>query len=192
MQYQSDILSLYNQLFKDAYEELTKEAGIFSRMGRFFAAPGRARVAEKGLAQAEQQLGRSERAISDAAHRMAQQDFDIALAQKAQQKAEQQAAQYAKEMEQLGTKPGQLGRYKTLAAGGLGLGGLGLTATPIAYGRGQEAGEAEKRRTRNIAFGAGTAAGLAAPQLIRGLGQIARGVNRTGVYPELEGIGGYQ
>lgn len=192
MRYSANILSLYNQLFKDAHEELTKEAGVFSRIGRFLASPSRARVAEKGLAQAEQQLGRSEKAISDAAHRMAQQDFDIALARKAQQKAEQQAAQYAKEMEQLGAKPGQLGRYKALAAGGLGLGGLGMAAAPLAYGKRREAAEEEKRRTRNIAFGAGTAAGLAAPQLIRGLGQIARGINRTGIYPELEGIGGYQ
>jgi hypothetical protein len=190
MQYQPHILTLYNQLFSDAHNALTKEAGVFSRIGRFFAAPRRARMAERALGQAESQAGRYEQAIEDAAHRMAQQDFDIAAARAAQQKAEQQAARYSKEIQQLGSKPGRLGLYKALGAGGLGLGVLGAASAPFAYGAGREQGEAEKRRIRNIAFGAGTAAGLAAPKLIQGLGQIARGVNYTGIYPELEGIGG--
>jgi hypothetical protein len=191
MQYRPDILTLYGQLFKDAHEEMSKEAGIFSRIGRFFTAPRRARMAEEALAKAEGQAARHEQAISDAAHRMGQMEFDVAASRAAQQKAEQQAAQYAKEMGELGAKPGQLGRYKALAAGGLGLGALGAVGAPLAYGAGKSQGEADKKRTRNIAFGAGAAAGLAAPQLVRGLGQVARGVSRTGLYPELEGVGGY-
>lgn len=191
MQYRPDILSLYGQLFKDAHEELTKEAGIFSRIGRFFTAPGRARRAEAALAKSEGQAGRYEQAIDDAAHRMGGLEYDVAAARAASSKAEQQSAQYAKEMAELGAKPGQLGRYKALAAGGLGLGALGAGGGALAYGAGRSQGEADKRRTRNIAFGAGAATGLAAPQLVRGLGSVARGINRTGLYPELEGMGGY-
>jgi hypothetical protein len=191
MRYRPDILGLYGQLFQDAHGTLTKEAGFFDWLGRVVAKPGRIQRAERGFAQASEQLAAKEKAIQDAAHRMGQMEFDVAAAQAAKQKAEQQAAQYAKEMGELGAKPGQLGRYKALAVGGLGLGALGAGGGALAYGAGKERGEADKRRTRNIAFGAGAAAGLAAPQLVRGLGQVARGVGRTGLYPELEGVGGY-
>ena len=190
MQYRSDILSLYGQLFQDAHGELTKEAGVLNRIGRFFTAPGRARRAEAALAKSEGQASKYEQAIDDAAHRMGGLEHDVAAARSATTKAEEQAAQYAKEMGELGASPGALGRYKALAAGGLGVGALGAGGGALAYGAGKSQGEADKRRTRNIAFGAGTAAGLAAPKLIKGLGSIARGVNRTGLYPELEGLGG--
>lgn len=74
-----------------------------------------------------------------------------------------------------------------MIGGGVGL--AGLAAAPIAYGVGQQRGEGDMKRTRNIAFGAGAATGLAAPHLIRGLGQIARGVGQTGLYPEAGEMG---
>lgn len=191
MRYRSDILSLYGQLFQDAHGALTKEAGVIDWFGRLIAKPGRIQRAEQYASKLEGQAARHQKAIDDAAHRMGQMEFDVAAAQAAKQKAEQQAAQYAKEMGELGASPGALGRYKALAAGGLGVGALGLGGGALAYGAGKQKGEADKRRVRNIAFGAGTAAGLAAPQLVRGLGAVARGVGRTGLYPELEGVGGY-
>ena len=56
---------------------------------------------------------------------------------------------------------------------------------PLAH----SAGEGDKKLTRNLAFGAGAAAGLAAPKLVRGLGHIARGTGQTGAFPELQGYG---
>jgi hypothetical protein len=54
---------------------------------------------------------------------------------------------------------------RRLAVGaGLGLGGLGL------YHYGRSSGEQNARTTRNLAFGGGVAAGLAAPRVIRGIG----------------------
>jgi len=189
MRYRADILTLYDQLFGDASSMLTKEAGVVDWFGRLLAKPGR-------IQRAESQVSRLEQAVKDQAHRQGLAEFDIAASQAAQQRAEQELAKRTKELAQLGAKPGQLGRLKALAAGGALAGGVGLAAAPLAYGSAQRAAEEQRRRTRNIAFGAGAAAGIAAPQVVRGLGRIAQGVGQTGLYPELEGFtpgteGGY-
>lgn len=189
MRYRADILTLYGHLFDDAHSALTKEAGVFDRIGRWLAAPRRARLAEEALAKSEGQVGRLEQAAEDAAHRMALMEHDIAAARAAEQRAQQQATSYAQDIGQLGAAPGQIGRYRALATGGALLGAGGLAAAPLAYSAAQRRGEEQRKRTRNIAFGAGAATGLAAPQLIRGLGQIAQGVGQTGLYPELQGYG---
>jgi hypothetical protein len=75
--------------------------------------------------------------------------------------------------------------------GGAGL-GLGAGGGYLAgKSQGDEEAEKERLRTRNISFGTGLAAGVAAPHLIRGLGQIARGASGTGLFPEFQTIGQY-
>lgn len=189
MRYRSDILALYGQLFDDAHTALTKEAageGLGARfMRRFFSNPRRMAQMEGALGRTQEELaqlsGRHEQVVSDTAHRLQQADFDRRLYQG-------QAERANKELAALGTKPGEVSRLRRNAMIGGGIGLAGLAGAPLAYGVGQQQGEANKKRTRNIAFGAGAAAGLAAPQVIRGLGNIARGVGQTGLYPELQNV----
>jgi len=185
VRYRSDILALYGQLFEDAHAGLTKEAageGMGARfMRRFFSNPRRVQQAEQTAAQAAEQAGLHEQAISDAAHRMGLLESDVARYQGQAQRAN-------KALEAVNATPGGVNRLRTMARIGGGVGVAGLAGAPLAYGVGHQQGEANKKRTRNIAFGAGAAAGLAAPQVIRGLGGIARGVGRTGLYPELENV----
>lgn len=157
---------------------------------------------------AVEQASRHEQAIGDAAHQQGLREFDVAalhgIADKerklrlvgeervrqlgadpnAWQKAEQAAtdAQAATAQAQQRTQ-----QMKNLA---IGTGVAGVAAAPIAYGMAQSNAEDKRKRTRNIAFGAGAAAGLAAPQVIRGLGSLARGAGQTGLFPEVEGFQG--
>jgi hypothetical protein len=186
VRYRPDILALYGQLFGDAHAALTKEAGVADWLARrFYAGPRQVRQYASMAGKAQEELaqlsGRHEQVVSDTAHRLQQADFDRRLYQG-------QAERANKELSALGAKPGEVSslRRKAMIGGGLGL--AGLAGAPLAYGAGQQQGEANKKRTRNIAFGAGAAAGLAAPQVIRGLGNIARGVGQTGLYPELENV----
>lgn len=185
MRYRSDILALYGQLFADAHTALTKEAAgetFLGRLGRrFFSNPRRVQQAEQTAARALEQAGLQEQAVQDAAHRMSLLESDVARYQG-------QATRAEKELAALGTKPGEVSRLRRNAMIGGGIGLAGLAGAPLAYGAGRQQGEANKNRTRNIAFGAGAAAGLAAPQVIRGLGNIARGVGQTGLYPELQNV----
>jgi hypothetical protein len=130
-----------------------------------------------------------EQAVSDAAHRMGLMEADLATSRSAQEQLKRQLAARESEIKRLGTEPGEVTRLRRNAMIGGGLGLAGLAAAPIAYGAGQRRGEGDMKRTRNIAFGAGAATGLAAPHLIRGLGQIARGVGQTGLYPEAGEVG---
>jgi hypothetical protein len=57
---------------------------------------------------------------------------------------------------------------------GIGLGAAGLGAG--AYGLGQHNQAQADKTTRNVAFGAGAAAGLAAPTVLRGIGNTASGL----------------
>lgn len=193
MRYRPNILALYGQLFEDAHAGLLKEAGgegIAARLGRrFFSNPRRVASAEQAAEQAMGQASRSEQAVSDAAHRMGLMEADIATSRSAQEQLKQQLAAREGEIRRLGTEPGEVTRLHRNAMIGGGLGLAGLAAAPIAYGVGQQRGEGDMKRTRNIAFGAGAATGLAAPHLIRGLGQIARGVGQTGLYPEAGEMG---
>jgi hypothetical protein len=110
-------------------------------------------------------------------------------------KAEQQAAQRAESLKRFAEDPDALAKAqqsgKLWKGVGMGAAGLGAVGIPTAAYLGHQKGEAGKKRTRNIAFGAGAAAGLAAPQIVRGLGQIARGAGQTGLFPELQGYGEY-
>lgn len=185
MRYRSDILALYGQLFGDAHAALIKEAageGLAARFGRrFFSNPRRVQQAEQTAARAVEQAGLQEQAVQDAAHRMGLLESDVARYQG-------QASRAEKELAALGTQPGAVSRMRRNATIGGAVGLAGLAGAPLAYGVGQQQGETNKNRTRNIAFGAGAAAGLAAPQVVRGLGNIARGVGQTGLYPELQNV----
>lgn len=189
MHYSADTFALYEGLFKEAHDALIKE-GRVGRIRRFLGRlfdPSAARRAE-GLAE---RVGQQDIAVEELAEQLAKERVDKAIRLR-------EMEGLAKEVETLGAQPGaltaaeqaadkaRLGRNLALGAGGLGV-GVGI---PAAYTLGHGRGEAGKTRTRNIAFGAGAATGLAAPTLIRGLGRIARGASQTGVFPELEGAGG--
>lgn len=196
MRYRPDILTLYGQLFDDTAAMLTKEAGFFDWLGRVMAKPGTVKRMQQEASHLRGEVGRQAKAIEESAHTMGLMEADIAAARAAEQRAQQELAKRTKELGALGAEPGQLGRLKALAAGGALTGAAGLAAAPLAYGAAQRSAEQQRRRTRNLAFGAGAAAGLAAPQLVRGLGRIAQGVGQTGLYPELQGLsvgsgGGY-
>ena len=72
------------------------------------------------------------------------------------------------------------GLHPGALAGAAGLGGLALGAVP-AWLIKSHIDEQERQRTRNRAFGAGMATGVATPKIVRGLFNIA---NRTGFLPE--------
>ena len=67
---------------------------------------------------------------------------------------------------------------KMLLAGGAGA----LTGGGIAHLATRAHDERERQRTRNRAFGAGVAAGVAGPRVVRGLYDIAQ---RNGIIPEM-------
>lgn len=192
MHYSADTFALYEGLFKEAHDALIKE-GRVGRIRQFLGRlldPSAARHAE-GLAE---RLEQAESVLDPVAKQLAGANFDNALNLR-------RIENLAKEVKTLGVNPGALTEAEQAATNAkrgrniaLGVGGVGLgVGVPAAYMAGHGQGSADKTRTRNIAFGAGTAAGLAAPHLIRGLGSIARGAGQTGVFPELEGMdgGGY-
>lgn len=195
MHYADDTFALYDGLFKEAHEALIKEGriGAVRRALSRWLNP----ETERAAATAAEQAMRSDAALGRAAHEAEQAAFDRAMLLQKQE-------QLAKEVEALGQSPGAYsealagrqaaeqaaqrargGRNLALGGGAVAL-GAGL---PAAYTAGRGQGEADKTRTRNVAFGAGAAAGLAAPTLIRGLGHIARGAAQSGAFPELAGAG---
>ena len=195
MHYASDTFALYDDLFKEAHATLVKEG----RVGRIRQALSRwiNPETERALAEASERAATGEAALGRAAHEAEQAAFDRAMLTRQQE-------QLAKEVETLGQRPGayteavaergaaeqaaqRARQFRNLALG-TGAAGMGV-GLPAAYLAGQQRGEKDRTRTRNIAFGAGAAAGLAAPQLIRGLGSIARGAAQTGAFPELAGAG---
>ena len=56
-----------------------------------------------------------------------------------------------------------------VGATGLGAAGLGI---PLAYSAGERVGDEKGKFVRNLAFGGGLLSGLAAPTILKGLGQI--------------------
>lgn len=72
------------------------------------------------------------------------------------------------------------GVHPAALAGAAGLGGIALGAIP-AWLIKSHLDEQERQRTRNRAFGAGVASGVAAPKIVRGLFNIAQ---RSGFLPE--------
>jgi len=82
--------------------------------------------------------------------------------------------------------------------GKLGLGAVAALGIPAAGLGGYMLGrpntdeiEQQRVRSRNIAFGAGAATGLAAPHIIRGLGSLANSVGGQGLYPDMAPGMGY-
>lgn len=205
MHYRPEILSLYADLFEDAHASFQKEAageGMLRRLiNRFHVNPRQLRQAEGTasafedaltstedlLSASQQRQQQLQQAIDDAAARMHGMESDIGGYRKALESAEGDLLKRERELKELGAEPGQLQRLKTMARGGLALGLAGGVGAPIAYGLGRSAGEDERKRTRNIAFGAGAATGLAAPKIIRGLGRIAgnTGQGQTNLYPSM-------
>ena len=72
---------------------------------------------------------------------------------------------------------------KLLIGGGIAGGALGLGAYGYGLHKMHEKREADRIRARNHAFGAGVAAGVAGPRVIRGLYSIAQ---RNGLFPQSE------
>jgi hypothetical protein len=168
--YSPEIFPLYEELFSEAHGHL-KTAGFIQDLLR--SGKNARRVGELG-----ETVARQEAAITGSMDDLLKARIDATAAEKGLGTA-------TKELEQFGAKPGALTsakRGRNLALLGMGGAAAGI---PLAH----SAGEGDKKRTRNLAFGAGAATGLAAPQLVRGLGNIARGVGRTGVFPELQGYG---
>jgi hypothetical protein len=195
MRYADDTFALYEDLFKEAHDALVKEGrigGVRRALSRWLNPE-----TERALAQASEQATRSEAALGHAARKAEDAAFERAMHLRKQE-------QLAREVEALGHSPGaysealagrqaaeqaaQRARSGRNLALGLGATGAGV-GLPVAYMAGQQRGEADKTRLRNVAFGAGAAAGIAAPTLIQGLGRIARGASQTGAFPELSGAG---
>jgi len=181
VKYRPEILSLYGDIFDDTHQALTKEARVpFSKRIVDFLRRGKTlRAAESRAVAGEAAAARKEQAVQDALHRMQQLEFDKKL-------LERQLGTATKE---LGAAPGALSRAQLLRNIGLGGTAVGAAGIPLAYSMGKDTGEAKQKRTRNLAFGAGAAAGMAAPHIIKGLGQIARGAGQTGLFPEFQTLG---
>jgi hypothetical protein len=165
--YADDTFALYEGLFKEAHAAVVKTAGW-----RDF-------LARKLSPKLDETILRQDAALQHAAEVAERRAYDEALA--AGQKLKDGGGASANEV-----ASANKWRNRALVGGGLGL-GVGL---PAAYYAGHGQGTADKNRTRNLAFGAGAAAGITAPHLIRGLGQIARGAGQTGLFPDLQGYGG--
>lgn len=174
MQYRDTTFSLYAELFNEAHQALTKEAGFGKQIGRALDWGRRAVMKPGNVQKLEHESGRLRQAVDDAAKRLSN------------------AEHQSKYWEQLASKnvaaPQKAVQGRNLALGALGV--TGVAGIPGAYYAGQEAGEKNKIRTRNLAFGAGAASGLAAPHLIHGLSNIAQSAGNTGLFPELQGLSG--
>ncbi len=185
--YADDTFALYGGLFKEAHAALTKEGGAVSDWIAKKLSPKTFQRWTRGAEQAEQLQPTIDSMAEELLKRRSDQALHLG-----------KIDSLANEVKTLGAKPGALSEAEQAAtrartgrnvALGVGAAGAGV-GVPTAYMAGHGQGTADKTRTRNIAFGAGTAAGLAAPQLIRGLGSIARGAGQSGVFPEFEGAGG--
>lgn len=190
MPFAADTAALYRALFEASAEELRKEAGLLSRasnrIGGWIARKADPSMA-KSLDDAVRQADDAEQALNQIGHTV-----DEANAVAAQNARRAEIAE--QELATLGHNPGAVTQAEQQAVNatkgrnvalGLGAAGVGI-GVPGAYMLGRSQGTADRTKTRNLAFGAGAAAGLAAPQVIRGLGNIARG---RGAFPMGMGMG---
>lgn len=181
MRYRAETFALYNALFTEAHQTLVKEAGIFNRIGRGVKAMGQAWRATSPAAQRAAELAAREAKMTEmgaSLHKLHGEHEAL--------KGLHSTAQ--KELEQFGADPGALTRAQRLRRLGLAGTAIGAAGIPAAYYAGQSGAEQKARSTRNLAFGAGAAAGLAAPQLVTGLGAIANAAGQTGLFPDLQGV----
>jgi hypothetical protein len=210
MRYRAETFALYDVLFTEAHQALVKEGtikearGMFARLGGRLSAMGEAwrasspatiaarRQAEElaahqaKMTEMAQALGAADKSVAETAakHKALQQNL---TAEQAARKTEQD--QVTHEMKQYKATPGALTRAQRLRNVGLVGTGLGVAGVPAAYYAGRSGAEEKGRTTRNLAFGAGAAAGLAAPQLVSGLGAIANSAGQTGLFPDLQSTG---
>jgi hypothetical protein len=203
VRYDAETYRLYGDLFQEAHIALhVKEASVGRAAAKeapgFFRSlfGGGERASQKAYIKGLEEQGvRGEQALDDAAHRMGLIEADVAAQTSRATKAEELAAQRGESLGQFAKDPEALSKAqqsgKIWKGVGMGAAGLGAAGIPTAAYLGHQKGEEGKKRTRNLAFGAGAAAGLAAPQVIRGLGSIARGAGSTGLFPELQGYGEY-
>lgn len=200
MTYSNDVLNGYNDLFMSAHRAMEKNAGLLNRIGKAIKAPGRVEALERRFAnmsgeavEYRKRLQESGKLTAQQGEQIAQQGEQIAgadatYANRMAKEREALNARHTNEMNQYNAKPGALSRAQWGKRVGLGVGAAGLAAAPAAYYYGNQSGAADKTRTRNIAFGAGAAAGLALPSVTRGLMSVAGRASRSGLLPEAAGL----
>lgn len=202
MRYRPEIFALYDDLFKEAQPVVAKAPGLWRRATSWFARrhPD-VRNIEEMNAQLMHQGASAEAGMREATERAADLQNRLRTAQRT-------ANTSADELRQFQATPGALteaqqaraaadqaaatARERASGMGRLaaGVGTAGVLGTGGAYLYGRHGAENERKRTRNLAFGAGAATGLALPSVVRGLGNIATGVGQTGLFPELQDYSG--
>lgn len=161
MRYPDHILEMYQGIFDDAYSSV-KEAGIFQRMGR-----GIANVLQpRNKALLEEVQGARAAAVDEA--RLLKADNE----------------QLLNKILDIQKQPNTWRNAAIGLGAGVPLAGYGA----YRHGKNEAAdeAEAERLRTRNVAFGTGLAGGLIAPQILGGLGTLARGASGSGLFPEFQ------
>lgn len=214
MQYRADILALYGDLFEEARASIEKQAGIFSAIKNRLAAravrpAAITKVLDRGAkTEAATKVLEALRAHPQAGHLFANATPEM-IARQYPHLVNPQVAAMRQARLPLGATPPPppppvpTGAAATEAAGnaasdvatkskGIGAGTLAAIGIPAAglggymLGRPDEAAQEQQRqRTRNIAFGAGAATGLAAPYVIRGIGSLANSIGGQGLYPDM-------
>jgi hypothetical protein len=202
VKYRADILALYGDLFDEAHTSIEKHAFAQEIMG---AGVGLRELARRVSSAGSRLFRRGGRAAATPAvtphvtaapavtsgYEQALQNFrqHVAIAQPstaaAASAAPAAAAPAAAEAAAKSAKKGTgLGTLAAVGIPAAGVGGYMLGAPDKAKTEG------ERQRTRNVAFGAGAATGLAAPYVIRGLGSLANGLGGQGLYPGMmPGVG---
>lgn len=188
MRYRAETFALYDTLFTEAHqalmkEAMIKEARIFQRMGTAL------QRGWQGLTgRTAREMAAREAKMTEMAGALGEADRAAALAEAKRKALEATHARARRELKQFGADPGALTSAQRWRNIGLAGTGLGAAAVPAAYYAGQSGAEQKGRTARNLAFGAGAAAGLAAPQLVTGLGAIANAAGQTGLFPDLQGV----
>ena len=221
MKYRADILALYGDLFEEAYASIEKQAGIFGRAGDAIKSRLAARAVAPGAVgkaldrgaqtEASTKVLEALRAHPQAGHLFANATPEM-IARQYPHLVNPQVAAMRQARLPLGATPPPpsppvptgaaatevAGEAATQGGKGMGAGTLAAIGIPAAglggymLGRPNEAAQEQQRqRTRNIAFGAGTATGLAAPYVIRGIGSLANSIGGQGLYPGMMPEMGY-
>ena len=187
MKYRTDILALYGDLFDEAHTSLEKYAFAQEVMG---AGMGLREIARRVGAFGSRVFGGGSKSPA------------VAKAVRPRPAIEARPT-YLNESERAAIAAGRMPEprvaapaAKPAAKPGIGAGTVAAVGIPAAGVGGYMLGapdkaqaEAERTRTRNIAFGAGAATGLAAPYVIRGIGSLANGIagGNQGLYPGMAG-----
>jgi hypothetical protein len=168
VQYRPDILALYGDLFRETHTTLEKRAGIGAKLRQIYRAvrgvvPRGQGVVDAARAEAAAAKARAAAAAQEAAAAQrgrAAAEAQVGQHQAARAEAEAAAAQAAKQ------------QHNAMIAAGVGIPVASLGGYALGRPSAEELQRAQTKH-RNIAFGAGMAAGLTTPFIIRGLGQLA-------------------